>query len=244
MPCPHQALRLRVIAEAHRLVLAGAHYLWGCQSQRGRYNGAGVHRIPNQMGADETGRFLFAYRHGNTGACAGRCGHPDVIHRRRYTATTLPALDVDQDRYAWPRYFTDPDPDPERRTPSALVYGESCVDKEHFDCAGFVRHCFDMGTGHPPGRMRDASDVIWTRGRSGAITSVDIYPGDLAYGNGGNHVGMLSGRAAYAAPSPDCSYHAFAARAGVIRVPIAQCNWIAEVRRWRGWDRLASAPAS
>lgn len=235
MPCPHQDIRLRVIAEAQRIVAAGAHYLWGCQSS-GRFTGAGVHMIPNQMGADDTQRFLFAARHGHVGACAGRCSHPDVAPRRRYTATTLPPANVAQNAHRWPRYFVDPDT--VHPGPSGLVYGESCEGKEHFDCAGFVRHCYHVGTGRPPGRMKAASEVIWSRGQGGPLTSLDIYPGDLAYGNGGNHVGMLSGSPAYTASVPDCSYHAFAARAGVIRVPISQCNWIAEVRRWRGWDRL------
>ncbi len=223
-----------MIAEAERIVASGAHYLWGCQSS-GRFSGSGVHMIPNTMGADETGRFLFAARYGHGGACAGRCQHPDVAGRRRYTATSLPPANAAQDSHRWPRYFVDPDT--VHPGPSGLVYGESCQDKEHYDCAGFVRHCYAVGTGRAPGRMQGNSDLIWSRGQ-GPLSNADVYPGDLAYGSGGNHVGILSGRSSYLAASPDCSYHAFAATAGVICVPLTRCNWIAEVRRWRGWDRI------
>lgn len=239
MPCPDQTERLQVIAEAQRIFASGAHYYWGCQAQ-GVFNQSAVRRMENQWGSTPQQRRLFASQYGGQGPCAGRCNHPDLAGRRRWPdANGMPPADVNQAQYLWPRYFRDPDtvnPGPEGQ-----VYGESCWDKEHYDCAGFVRHCFARVLGRPPGAMRGRTTVVWERGRL-PLGQVDIYPGDLAYGSGGNHVGILSGKEDYSAPNPNVSYHAFWSRAGVVRVPLGDCGWIAEVRRWNNWTISGALP--
>ncbi|MCS7026522.1 MAG: hypothetical protein NZV14_17120 [Bryobacteraceae bacterium] len=245
MPIENEAQRKQVVAEAQRIVSEGAHYLWGCQSA-GEFCQQGVTIGPNRWGARDEEKALFAARYGASGNCAGRALHPDVRTRQRWTYRSPLPTRPEPPNLIWPRFFRDPD-NHDRHSPAAaspgdvsgrLVYGESCVGKEHYDCAGFVRHCFGKVLGRSVGSMRSRSRLIWRRGENPrSVTQVDIWPGDLAYDIHNHHVGVLSGRDVYGCSSPSFVYHAFSAMFGVIGAALTsgEGSWVAEVRRWELW---------
>jgi cell wall-associated NlpC family hydrolase len=239
MECSNQAQRLRVIVEAERIVASGAHYYWGCQSS-GVFNQHAVHMMPNRWGQTDQEKRVYAAEYGHGGPCAGRCAHPAVAGLPAWNGPRLPG--PSEAPHKWPRYFRDLDE--VNPGPQGLVHGESCAGKEHYDCAGYVRHCFATALGHAPGDMRERTTVVWTRARGGPLSRADIYPGDLVYGADGHHVGMVSGKREYGAAFPDCAYHAYSARTGVLRVPMTGCGWIAQVRRWNRWGTPTAVPSA
>jgi cell wall-associated NlpC family hydrolase len=200
----------------------------------------------NQTGATDEQKYLFAASlDGNTQyVCAGRCDHEDV--RGLTPQDTLEQASRstdDSSHYKWARYYRDGDTvNPSR---PGLVYGESCVGKLHFDCAGFVRFCYSAVLNVPVGAMRARTYPIWHKsGNDDTLANVDIQPGDILYGTG--HVGLATGRTEYGAQMPNAAIHAYYARAGVVATPItSRSNWT-ELRRWRDWNQflLTGAPSA
>jgi cell wall-associated NlpC family hydrolase len=227
--------RRQVVQRAIDLLNEGSHYLWGAQG------GRGTPRL-NTVGATDEETYLFTVSlggHTQQYVCAGRCDHHDVrrLPSRRTLEQATQAAANGGAGFRWARYYRDGDT-VNPSTPG-LVFGESCVGKRHFDCAGFVRFCFRQVLNVPIRRMRDTATSVWRRtGNNNSLANVDIYPGDILYGHG--HVGLATGRTEYGATSPNMAIHAYYAKAGVVATPItAAPNWT-EVKRWNDWAPAAN----
>jgi hypothetical protein len=234
--------RTQVVLVAQAILAGGAHYLWGAQG-----NGQ-VGMASNTFGPpDENYRVLAALAGGFV--CAGRPEHPDVTALQRWAGSASDLINFDPTGYSFPRYWKDGD----TANPSSpgMFYGENCQGAVHFDCAGFVRHCFRqvLGAASIPVSgliMRDKAKLVWgidTNG--GAIIDADILPADLLYTRAKNHVGLATGGSAYNTSgqlTPDNAIHAFNAKKGVIMTPVdgsanpdgLAVGW-SYVYRWTQW---------
>jgi len=224
--------RRQIVQLANKILNSGAHYLWGAQS-----NGQ-VRMCRNAVGETDEQIYLFAasLNGGTQYVCAGRSAHPNVVrlHQRRTLEQANQAAATNGSGYKWTRYYRDGDT--VNPSPSALVYGESCGGKLHFDCAGFVRHCYRQVLNIPIRSMRGRTTEVWRRaGNNDTLANIDIYPGDILYGHG--HVGLATGKTEYGAVSPNMAIHAYHARVGVVATAISDAPRWAEVRRWNDWTQ-------
>ncbi len=232
---------ISVVNVGKQLKGAGAHYLWGAQ-------GDGT---PNIL-ADRTGpadadtfmrcATLWAGNPGS-GVCAGRSGAADVISK--------PVWDKKDPRatgalFRWPRYFIDTSTDNSPKVNGGrgqVVWGEDCNGKKHFDCAGFVRHCFRsvLGSGIIPTQgllMRSVAQPVWSAG-SQPLTSLKLYPADLLYDAGYTHVGIATGDVSLASAGvsdPGNVLHCYSATVGVMMTPLTQYVQWKYVYRWTKWS--------
>lgn len=215
-------MRNWVVAVAQAVFQSGAHYLWG-----GQGDGHVPMARPESVGNADTDWCLNAAS--LSGAkeylCAGRCDNPDARKLPQWKGKTLEeAALAGASQCRWPRYYRDGDT--VHPSPSGLVYGESCRDKLHFDCAGFVRFCFRLilGAAIIPvnATMRAQATRVWTVGQ-GSIGSADVLPADLLYTSDFSHVALATGKSDYNwwsfFPS-DYSFHAYYAKVGVVSTPI------------------------
>jgi cell wall-associated NlpC family hydrolase len=231
------ALRLQVVSLAVGILQSGTHYYWGAPDS------GVVPLTADDFSADPTKRHVLAASTDGTLFCAGRCDNPAVRGLTPWTGSNASALPPPgTTTFRFPRYYKDGDR--VHPSPSAAVFGESCVNKMHFDCASFVRYCFRQVLGTtilPLGiTMKSIAPQIWpTSGGPATIDKVDILPADIVYTAGEDHVGMATGNAAYIKiPSiqGDQSIHAYYAKVGVIQTLISgpDPRW-GVVRRWKRW---------
>lgn len=226
---------LAVVAKGKQVQAAGAHYLWGAQ----RLNGFAP-MVPDVLSTDPSATFMrcASLYLGNTkdGVCAGRCNAGDVVQKPKWDKRDKKAPGA---QFRWPRYFVDTSKDNSPKVPSALVWGEDCTGKLHFDCAGFVRYCFRqvLGDAKIPDGMRAVSDLVWSADNTpGPIASVRVWPADLLYDDGYTHVGIATGHGSLSGVSnPNKAVHCYSATVGVVETPIdAFVRW-KYVYRWPKW---------
>jgi hypothetical protein len=233
------AVRLRVVNLALDLLQKGAHYYWGAPDT------GSVALFANDFSADATKRHVLAASKDGTHFCAGRCDNPAVLGLPHWSGSNAAALTaVNAASLSFPRYYQDGDT--EHPSPSGAVWGEACTDKMHFDCGSFVRYCFRtvLGAGILPmgTLMKTVAPQIWPApGAASSIDQIDVLPADIVYTADGNPVGVTTGRADYTKTSPTVpagqSVHAYYAKVGIIKTPIAgpDPNWRV-LRRWTKWS--------
>lgn len=235
-------LRNWVVAVAQAVYQSGAHYLWGAQG-----DGHVPMARPDSVGKAETDWCLNAAS--LSGAkqylCAGRSANSALQQVPRWQGKTLEEAGLaGAAQYLWPRYYRDGDT--ANPSPSGLVFGESCREKLHFDCAGFVRFCFRLVLGAAVipvnAMMRAQATRIWTVGQNGGIGGADVLPADLLYTSDFSHVALATGKADYnwwAFFPSDYSFHAYYAKVGVVSTPIqgggSGCPVWSHVYRWGKW---------
>jgi cell wall-associated NlpC family hydrolase len=236
------AKRRQIVLLAQQIFESGAHYLWGAQGS-GQVTPHGAVRMrANVIGATPEETYLYAaYLASGSNptqfVCAGRPQKAEVHRRWRGTALTeANELTAQSNQYLWSRYYRDSDT--VNPSPSRHVFGESCANKLHFDCAGFVRHCYRQVLQRTISRMRNHSTVVWQAGSngSGQLSEFDLYPADILYSRDGNHVGIATGLVDYGAVSPNSAIHAYYAMEGVVRTPISGPPRWGTVRRWDNWS--------
>jgi cell wall-associated NlpC family hydrolase len=238
--------RIQVVELAYSIKADGAHYLWGAQA-----NGR-VPMVTNRYSSsDPTGTCLYAasLSGDSTNVCAGRPWNKEV---RNSGLKAWPALGddpslrgaamADPTTRLWPRYYRDGDT--ANPSPSGLFSGESCRGKLHFDCAGFVRHCFRsiLGAAIIPTNvgMRAQMQKVFDGSGSVSIRDADILPADVVFTRDGSHCGLAAGPRKYARGYwGDNTLHAWYAKIGVVETDIVGSSpdspdwWY--VYRWTKW---------
>jgi len=227
-----------VVNVGMQLKAAGAHYLWGA------WGDGKVPMVPDQPGSTSQKTFMrCASLNGGTsnGVCAGRSGADDVRNKRAWDGKDPKAPGT---QFRWPRYFEDRSTDNSPKVASGLVYGEDCTGKPHFDCAGFVRHCFRsvLGAATIPYAtllMRSKARLVWPAdGNRGPISSVHLWPADLLYDDGYAHVGIATGHwllCGYGVTNPSNALHCYSATTGVVMTPIDRFVTWKYAYRWENW---------
>jgi len=234
------ALRTQVVGLAMTIFQAGTHYYWGAPDT------GIVNMAANDFSDDEKRKHVLAASLDGTHFCAGRCDNATVKSLKQWSGANAAALAATSgtSAFRFPRYYLDGDQ--VTPSPSAAVYGESCTNKMHFDCASFVRYCFRAVLGAkilPPGTiMKAIATQIWPSPGGGgptSITDVDVWPADILYTANDHHVGIATGGASYSKAAwipSNQSIHAYYAKVGVIQTSISgpDPRW-GIVRRWTTW---------
>jgi cell wall-associated NlpC family hydrolase len=239
--------RQQVVELAYSIKADGAHYLWGAQSA-GR-----VPMVSNRYnGSDVTGTCLNAASLSGDSAnvCAGRPSNKEVRNSGLKVwpapgdeASLAGAARTDPATRLWPRYYRDGDT--ANPSPSGLFHGEACQGKLHFDCAGFVRHCFRsvLGVAVIPTNvaMRGQMQNVFDGSGGASIRDAEILPADVVFTRDGSHCGLATGPRKYARGYwGDNSLHAWFAKVGVVETdiqgsaPDSPVWWY--VYRWSKWS--------
>ena len=207
----------------------GAHYVWGAtgnypdmtsgfistiarRETNETYSGRLLMR-PNRL--DPARPFLFtAECHSNViRTCNGKNMDPGMRMRPPFPvemlrdADGLAAASDNPDRYLWPRINSEP------RLSTPIVYGESCLGKQHFDCIGFINYCMlrVVGAAHHPSiaELQNA----W---RSYPPVSAPYRAGDILAGPGDHHIAFVV--------DAEQKVHAKSTHFGVVREHIGQLD--------------------
>lgn len=174
-------VRSQVVSRASSAV--GSHYLRGTTGYKPKKNGNTLELLPNEAPAH-----MFTcenkYRR-----CSGRHGHPAV--------TSLPEGKPDNaahlsnpSAYRWVRIV--------KFSNENQLLGESCVDKRHFDCLGFIRWCLrDVNTTPSVGKypsIKGYKKMCSPISEKGAHLGM-LHAGDLVFRNSFEHIGIAAGSA-------------------------------------------------
>jgi hypothetical protein len=238
--------RIRVVELAYTIKADGAHYLWGAQG-----NGR-VPMVANRYGTkspEDKCLYAASLTGDSTNVCAGRPWNKEVRMSGLMPwpapgdeASLRGAAMIDPQTRLWPRYYRDGDT--ANPSTSGLFSGESCQGKLHFDCAGFVRHCFRtvLGVAIIPTNvgMRAQMQPVFDGAKDKDIRDADILPADVVFTRDGSHCGLAAGPRKYARGYwGDNTLHAWYAKIGVVETdiqgsaPDSPVWWY--VYRWTNW---------
>ncbi|HYN44182.1 MAG TPA: hypothetical protein VE129_20575 [Thermoanaerobaculia bacterium] len=172
-------IRSQVASKANSVV--GSHYLRGTTGYRPKKQGNTLqlleNKAPDHMFACEN-----SYRR-----CSGRHGHPSVTGRPKGEPGNAAHL-ANPSAYRWVRRVT--------FSVENELYGESCVDRRHFDCLGLVRWCL-KGINATPSvgkypSIKGYKKMCSPISEYGAHLGM-LHAGDLVFRNGFEHIGIVAG---------------------------------------------------
>ncbi len=196
-------VRSSVVIKAYSAV--GSHYLRGTSGSIPKSSGGSVKLPPNKavvhMFACENSYRRCSGKHGDPGVKALSPGKPDNdVHLTNASA------------YKWERTVVFQQVN--------LLHGESCVDRRHFDCVGFVRWCLkgiNPGAGKYPS-IRSYKKMCTAVSTSG-VRPDDLCMGDLLFRRNFEHIGIAMGA------STGLVVQAQQEDVGVVSGPVGSWEW-------------------
>ena len=176
--------RLRVVQRARAQV--GAHYLLGSSGQK---PGEGSLRIlPNILHPPEKLQLFTAQNHKNK--CSGKHLSKKALARLDKKKLGDPAKRehlAHPEKYFWPRVV--------KWQYENQVYGESCVNRRHFDCIGLIYWCLrDVN----PKIFHTQPSILQVRKlcvivNSQGVDYADLCVGDILIRRNNGHIGLAVG---------------------------------------------------